>query len=395
MKNGWRKVNLGDVCSVIPGYAFKSEHLGNSGVPVIKIKNIQDNGSVDTIDVERFPEELLTDKIGKYFLDDKDILIAMTGATAGKVGRIRCNNRILLNQRVAKIKPNNVNADFIWSIVSSKDYRNLFFRLADGAAQPNMSGTQIENVKFLIPGIEEQNRIASTLSTYDDLIENNTRRIKILEEMARLIYREWFLEFKAPGIKLRKATLEEKKVIGKNVFPEGWEVKRFGDVLDVNYGKQLPTTQLKDQGEYPVYGAGSIIGYYDEFIAETKTALITCRGNGSGTVWRTKEKAFVTNNSFLICSKDRNDLWQHYFIVFLLENSNVNSIKSGSAQPQITIEGISSIKIIVPSVSTVRNYCNLTSEMIDFADMLDKVNTNLRQTRDLLLPKLISGEVEV
>jgi type I restriction enzyme S subunit len=97
----------------------------------------------------------------------------------------------------------------------------------------------------------------------------------------------------------------------------------------------------------------------------------------------------------LVCSKDKKDLWQHHFIVFLLENSNVNSIKSGSAQPQITIEGISSIKIIAPSDLIVKYYCDMTDKMIDLADMLDKENTNLRQTRDLLLPKLISGEVEV
>ena len=195
----WKSVRIGDVCRVIPGYAFKSRDWSDAGFPVVKIKNIQVDCTVDLSNVDCVPESVITPKLDKFRLHDRDILIAMTGATAGKVGKIRTDSPVYLNQRIAKISPFAADPNFVWAIVSSKRYQELFFKLADGAAQPNMSGSQIEGVKLDLPDLPTQRRIASILSAYDDLIENNTRRIAILEEMARRIYEEWFVRFRFPG----------------------------------------------------------------------------------------------------------------------------------------------------------------------------------------------------
>lgn len=96
MKSGWKKIRLGDVCEIIPGYAFKSGDFQDSGIPVVKIKNITGDRRVDLGEIDKLPEELVTDKLRKFFLADGDILIAMTGATAGKVGKVRTKNSILL-----------------------------------------------------------------------------------------------------------------------------------------------------------------------------------------------------------------------------------------------------------------------------------------------------------
>ena len=117
------------------------------------IKNIQENRTIDINEIDCISEDLFNPRLIKFILNDGDILIAMTGATAGKVGKLRTRQRMFLNQRVAKIEPTDANKHFIWAVVSSNEYRRIFFHLADGAAQPNMSGSQIENVEISIPGI--------------------------------------------------------------------------------------------------------------------------------------------------------------------------------------------------------------------------------------------------
>src|SRR5690606_33518502 len=182
---GWQWKSIGEVCRVIPGFAFKSKDWTDTGIPVIKIKNIQADCSVNTSICDCIPSEIFTEKLNKFVARKGDILIAMTGATAGKVGRLLANESFLINQRVAKLEPETIGKDFFWGVVSGRHYQELFFNLADGAAQPNMSGKQIEGVRIPVPPPQTQEKISVIIGSYDDLIENNTRRIEILEEMAR------------------------------------------------------------------------------------------------------------------------------------------------------------------------------------------------------------------
>jgi type I restriction enzyme S subunit len=250
----WEEVPLGSVCRVIPGYAFKSKDWCDEGIPVIKIKNIQSDRSVDTNDADCVPESIYSDRLKKFLLEDGDILLAMTGATAGKVGKLRTKQPMLLNQRVAKIKPVEADPEFIWAIVSSDEYQDKFFHLADGAAQPNMSGGQIERLTINLPDLPTQRKIAGILSAYDDLIENNLRRIKILEEMAQALYREWFVHFRFPGH-------ESAKFVDSSLgqIPKGWEVKAIEQVAIVHRGRSYRSSELLDDGGLPFINLKCIV----------------------------------------------------------------------------------------------------------------------------------------
>ena len=235
----WEMKRIGEVCDVIPGFAFNSKDLGETGIPVVKIGNITDDYRVDINSVQCFPEDLITEKHEKFMLANYDILIAMTGATAGKVGRICCSEEqiLLLNQRVAKFKPRDINPNFFWSAISTPRYRTTFYRLGGGAAQPNMSGAQIEAVEIPYPPPTVQDRIASILSAYDNLIENNRRRIRLLEQAARLLYKEWFIHLRFPGH-------EHVKI--KDGVPEGWERKPLGEIADIKMGPLKSIYSTKD-----------------------------------------------------------------------------------------------------------------------------------------------------
>ena len=141
------------MCRVIPGYAFKSKDWQEKGIPVVKIKNINSDNIVNIEEVDCVPQNILLPKLEKYLLKSGDFLVAMTGATAGKVGKLRTRIPMLLNQRVAKFDPIDEYRAYIWSVISTDEYQKSFFKLADGAAQPNMSGPQIEGVKIILPPI--------------------------------------------------------------------------------------------------------------------------------------------------------------------------------------------------------------------------------------------------
>jgi type I restriction enzyme S subunit len=245
----------------------------------------------------------------------------------------------------------------------------------------------LKDMPVEIPPLAVQRRVAAILSAYDDLIENNQRRINILEEMARSLYREWFVNFRFP--RHEKVPLVDSPL---GPIPKGWEVCEFRNLFNIKYGKTLPMSEIKEDGPYPVYGAGDVIGYYNNVLCSEKCALVTSRGNGSGTVWRTREAAFVTNNYLIVLPQERFRFWSYVFVELLLKHSNVMEAKTGSAQPQITIENLNYVKAIVPSRRVVERFCAVVTPLYEQGDLLLKKNDNLRCTWELLLPKLISGE---
>ena len=263
-------------------------------------------------------------------------------------------------------------------------------RFNSGVGVPTLNRNDLDTFEVSVHPINTQRKIAAALSAYDDLIENNLRRIKILEEMAQNLYNEWFVRFRFPGHQHTRFT---DSILGR--IPEGWEVAEFRNLFEIKYGKTLPKTEFAEVGPYPVYGAGDVIGYYDKVLCQEKCALVTSRGNGSGTVWRTREAAFVTNNSLIILPKVEFKHWDYSFVELLLKHSNVMEAKTGSAQPPVTIENLNYVKAIVPERPYVEEFCSFVTPISEQVDVYLSENTNLRRTRDLLLPKLISGELDV
>jgi type I restriction enzyme S subunit len=248
----------------------------------------------------------------------------------------------------------------------------------------------MRQIRLPLPPLPIQRRIAGILSAYDELIENSQRRIKLLESMARALYREWFVHFRFPG---HESVPRVPSPLGE--IPKGWEVLEFRHLFDIRYGKTLPKTEISDFGAYPVYGAGDVIGFYDKMLCHNKCALVTSRGNGSGTVWRTREAAFVTNNSLIMLPREDRSYWDYSFVELLLKYANVMEAKTGSAQPQVTIENLNYVKAIVPTKPLIEKCCAIVTPIYEQVDSLFRQIQNLRRTRDLLLPRLLSGQIDV
>jgi len=251
-------------------------------------------------------------------------------------------------------------------------------------AVPGVNRNHLHAMVVCLPPLPIQRRIASILSAYDDLIENSQRRIKILEVMARALYREWFVHFRFPGHENHPRVASP---LGE--IPEGWQVKKLFELTKVNYGKNLPTKKLADDGLYPVYGAAKIIGRYTEYTREQRTIICGCRGS-VGEMQITQPQCYVTNNSFTF---DPTHPDNYFWLFHTLRERGLRDVVGGAAQPQITLEGISSVELVTPPLSFRNSFQQAVSALFERMWTLDSQIQNLRRTRDRLLPRLLSGQI--
>lgn len=268
--------------------------------------------------------------------------------------------------------------------------------------QAGIRASELSEIKVLVPGIETQRRIADILCTYDDLIENNRRRIKLLEEAARLIYREWFVHLRFPGH-------ENTKI--ENGVPEGWDSMSIWELAEVLSGGTPKTNNPAYwDGDIPFFtpkdtGDTILVLATEKLITEgglkkcnsklypPRTVFITARGT-VGKVRMPLVPMAMNQTNYALRGKD--ELPQEY-LFFAVENS-VSAFKSqaaGSVFDAIVVDTFKKIQVLRPPKALLSEFCAIASPVLDQTGILMKQSSLLRDARDLLLPRLMSGEIEV
>ena len=240
----------------LPEYVFFQEGPGlrnwqwtDDGMKVINVKNILPDGSIDLSNSDRYISlEEFEKRYSHFAVEDRDIVVASSGNTYGKVGRIyRHHLPLMMNTSVIRFHPlssTSLNPNYLFSFLRSDLFRNQVESFVIGSAQPNFGPSHLKMMEIPVPPLPTQRKIAAVLSTYDDLIENNTRRIEILEEMAQAIYREWFVEFRFPGHEQVPMVDSELGLI-----PQGWEVKQLGEMCHVIMGLSPKSEFYNETGD--------------------------------------------------------------------------------------------------------------------------------------------------
>lgn len=401
-----RLVKLGDVCKVISGYAFKSASFKDGGTtPVLKIKNIK-VGTASLVDAGYVSNEFIGKIAPKFHILPNDILISLTGShmsqpnsVVGRVGRYPKDYPLaLLNQRAGKVIPDIslVDSTYLFYVLLGDDIRKEIAQMASGAAsQANISPSQVESVKILLPLMDIQIEIGSLLQKYDNLIENNNRRISILEDMAQSLYREWFVNFRYPGhadnLNASSSNVSKKpKLIDSPLgqIPQGWEVKVFSESFDFWNGKKCTKSLL---GEFDLYGANGIVGKAESWKYEN-AVIIGRVGAYCGAVEYCFDRFWGSDNTIIAkCKTDTNIS----YLFLLLEHFNLNKYAGGSAQPLLTQTTLKQLKYIAPPEELINEFEKITHNFYEGVVNLKKRNRNLKKQRDMLLPKLISGQIEL
>ena len=281
------------------------------------------------------------------------------------------------------------NNKFLYYLLSQDAFFSYVMSGAKGCKMPRGDKKHILEWNIPLFDIGIQKGIADILSSLDAKIETNNKLNEKLEEMAQAIFKSWFVDFEP----FKNQPFHETEL---GMIPEGWEVINIDCVYDIKYGNNLPTSEIKEKGQYPVYGANGVIGYYNTFNCNGYSVLITSRGNGSGDVYRThSSKSFVTNNSFIVKTKTNYTWIELSYIYYSFLNINFKSYTNGSAQPQLTNKSIHNIDIVLPSKKDIENFCDITMSIINNIESLMKENARLASLRDTLLPRLMSGEIKI
>lgn len=275
---------------------------------------------------------------------------------------------------------------------------DLLKSISTGAATKFLTITILKALEIEIPSIKEQHKIASILSAYGDLIENNNRRIKILEEMAQAIYREWFVNFRFPGHK--KVRMIKSKM---GMIPEGWEVRKVGGLADFMKGrkaKNICENAIAEAIPYLLIDGlrNRSFSYTDDpkmVIATNNDVIMVMDGASSGQVFIGYSGAV---GSTLGIYRVRDSFCCSPYLLYLFMKENFKSISDrnvGSAIPHANKDYIASMSIAISSPEVMSSFQNLANSVFKQVDILERKNRNLRKTRDLLLPKLIRGEIDV
>ena len=382
----WEKVKIKEICKGIYDGPHATPPVSSDGAIFLGITNFR-NGRLDLSEI-RYISEADFPKWTKRVIPKENDIVFSYEATLNLYAIIPSGFRGCLGRRMAllRVNENKVHYKFLYYYFYSEAWRSEIQRnIVLGATVDRIPLIKFPDFIVELPSLEIQHKIANILSAYDDLIENNQKQIKLLEEAAQRLYKDWFVDLRFPGY--------EKTPIIDGV-PEGWSFQKIGKVFEIKYGKTLSMNNILNKGKYPVYGANGVIGYYNQKNCDDYVVLVTSRGNGSGEVLRTHDKeSFITNNSFII--KPIKNFIKVPFIYQMLKTVDFKRICTGSAQPQLTNLSINLIDILVPSDEIIKRFCQDSQFYYNKIENLLKQNKNLTEARERLLPKLMNGELEV
>ena len=375
------------------GSSLKRNELLEEGIPVYE----QQNAIYDNRDFRYYIDNEKYQEMKRFTVKENDLIISCSG-TVGRVSIIKNDDPIgIISQALLILRPNieTVFPKFLYYFFTSKEGYNSIISRSGGSVQANISKRAIiENIDIHLPPLPEQKAIANILSTLDEKIEVNNQINKTLENIAQTIFKQWFVDFEFPnGAKEPyKSSGGEMVESELGMIPKGWNIVKLNSIVDIRYGKNLPTTKLLSSG-YPVFGGNGQIGFYSEYLYEKSQVLIACRGAASGKVIVSLPYSFITNNSLVLEIKD-GFISHEYLLQFCLYNE-FYKYSTGSAQPQITIANLANVYILLPE-KTLMNKFSLIRKSFDskILSLLDENKINIK-LRDSLLPKLMSGEIRV
>lgn len=385
MKNNWQEVKLDNVCELIAGFAFKSKDFGAYPDKVVKITNIEppfvNMTNLVGVDLSKYNRN----NLAKFIVKRGDYVLAMTGATIGKLGRISNDDIAYINQRVLKFKPNDgVDKDFLFFILSESNFSQYILNHIDSeSAQANISAKTIGQYEFELPPFDAQKRISAVLGSLDNKIELNNKINQNLEAQAQAIFKSWFVDFEP--FKNGKFVDSE---LGK--IPEGWRVGTLENVVKINTGKRpINKRDVSDIGfQIPIIGASGIMGYTSDMLLD-ENILVTGRVGTHGVIQKIDYPCWPSDNTLVIKTTFVNYIYQ------LLRLVDWHALNRGTTQPLITQTDLKNMKILLPDAFQLREYEN----KIKYFNCVQTKNSiqsrRLAQLRDTLLPKLMSGEIDV
>ena len=407
---GWRKYTLGDLLEIKHGFAFKGEFFSDQGPYVLLSPgNFREEGGLK---LKGDKEKFYSGDFPKEFLLKRgDLLVAMTDLTQnapilGSPAFIPEDNRFLHNQRlgkVIKLSQSEITYDFLFYLLNTTLVRGQIKGSATGATVRHTSPSRIYDVAVQIPPLPIQRRIAGILSAYDDLIENSQRRIKILESIARALYREWFVHFRFPG---HESVPLVSSALG--AIPQGWKARKLSDLITYNRRVTKPGPHLQDRQYVPIdcLPSKSLALLEAKPIEDAQSSLqLFEKGDilfGAMRPYFHKVVVApfsgVTRTTCFVFKPVRPE-WHAFSTMTAFDEATVahaNAHSQGATIPYAVWDGsLSEMPIVLPSSAVLQRFESVVAPILAQLTQSFFALSNLRRTRDLLLPRLLSGQIDV
>lgn len=420
MRNGIRKATLGEICDEVDGIIrtgpfgsqlHESDYLKH-GTPVVMPKDIR-GGRISESSISRIGQEDCK-RLSQHKLKTGDIVYGRRGDIGRQALITRHEHGWLCGTGCLRISLGNsvVEPQYLHYYLRDENVIGWIANQAVGATMPNLNTKILRSVPVSLPDLPTQRRIAGILSAYDDLIENNLRRIKILEEMAQSLYREWFVHFRIPAKVLTKAGLPpEIKFVDSPMgkIPEGWEVKKLTEAVQVR-----PKVPVPKNTEIPFVPMGSL-SENSMLIGETETrskasgarfqngdtlfARITpCLENGkTGFVqFLPDDETVCCGSTEFIVLRSQTVCPEYVYLMARSEPFRDNAIKSMSGatgRQRVREECFDQFLLAQPPPTLLDCFQSITRPQFQLSHSLHHRNKSLRETRDLLLPKLLPSNI--
>lgn len=380
------RYTIGEMAEIIDGdrgknYPQQHEFLDEGYCLFLNTGNVTKAGF--SFDSNQFISKEKCDLLRKGKLQRHDIVYTTRG-TVGNAAYYSDSipyEHVRINSGMVIIRPKEaiVCTEFLYQILKSDYYRPFFRKHCTGSAQPQLPIKNFSTIELDLPDLPVQCRIAGILSTYDDLIENNQKQIKLLEEAAQRLYKEWFVDLRFPGH-------ENVKIV--DGVPEGWENASVTDLLEIRYGKDRKG--LAD-GCIPVYGSGGIMRKVDKILYSGESVLIPRKGSLNNILLVSGD--FWTIDTMFYSVPKRPNVAKYVYLY--LTGIDMYAMNIGAAVPSMSVKILDGMRLLCPSDSILELFETTAKPYYEMIELLKKKQSMLGETRDRLLPKLMGGEIEV
>lgn len=377
------KYKLSECCLSISDGDHLPPPKVDAGIPFITISDIDSSNRLN-LDVKQFvPEEYYNNLKDIRKAQRNDILYSVVGSFGIPV-IIKGNDKFAFQRHIAILRPDSTKVipDYLFYIMKTYNFYMQADSVAIGAAQRTISLTALRNMTVELPSMDVQKKIATTLSRYDSLIDNYQKQIKLLEEAAQRLYKEWFVNLRFPGH-------ENTKIV--DGVPEGWEKKKLGSIAPILTGKKDANYGTPD-GNYAFFTCSQEPIKAPSYSFDAEAVLLAGNGDFNVKLYRGKFEAYQRTYVLIPSNAD---------LLYVLYNSVAkNMVKlangaSGSTIKFLTKRMIENIDVLVPTNTILNEYNSLRRKIQQDLENIKSQLRLLTESRDRLLPKLLSGEIEV
>ncbi len=377
-------MKLSDVCEFIVDCPHSTAPDEGAGYPLIRTPNIG-RGRLNLNGVHRVSEKIYLQRTQRGIPQKNDLILARE-APAGNVAIIKNEGKVCLGQRTVLIRPlpDKANPDYLTYYLLSPQQQYNLLGTANGATVAHVNLSTIRNLKIQLPPINIQCHIVDILSVYDDLIEVNQKQIRLLEEAARRLYREWFVDLRFPG---------HEDIPITDGIPAGWTKTILNEIVQFRRGKTI-TQEQTIRGSIPVIAGGREPAYFHN-MSNTEAPVITVSASGAnaGFTQIHYQKIWASDCSFA----DDTSTSHLYFAYCFLKQSHslMSNLQKGSAQPHVYAKDINHLPLLLPPQTLIQEFENAVIPFFHASkNCLAKIKL-ATEARDRLLPKLMNGEIEV